>query len=130
MPAAQLNAHRRDKAGRALITLSGEIDLYTAPQLCASMEDCLRDGIRTIDVDLGTVTFCDCSGLNVFLRTSQRVNASGGSFQLHHASPLLTRIVDITGSGFLLLGLPQSGRTPAQVLPPPPHEGTSPSCRM
>lgn len=72
MPLPQLTVHRHDRRTRTLITLVGEIDLESAPLVCASLEWCLRDGIRTLDVDLTLVTFCDCSGLNAFLHAAQR----------------------------------------------------------
>lgn len=73
-----LTVRRHDDKNRALITLAGEIDLETVPLVRASLEQCLRDGIRTVDVDLTSLTFCDCSALNAFLHASQRLTAAGG----------------------------------------------------
>ncbi|MFF3325304.1 STAS domain-containing protein [Streptomyces sp. NPDC002889] len=112
MSLPQLNLYRHDRESRALITLAGEIDLDTAPLVRGSLEECLRDGIRTIDIDLTTVTFCDCSGLNAFLHASQQTSAAGGSLRLHHPSPLVARLVDLTGCGALLLGLPSGHPAP------------------
>ncbi|MFI6486897.1 STAS domain-containing protein [Streptomyces sp. NPDC050564] len=78
MPLPQPNIFRHDGRKRALITLAGEFDLETVPPVRASLERCLREGIRTIDVDLTPVTFCDCSGLKAFLHASQRITAIGG----------------------------------------------------
>ncbi|MFF1901570.1 STAS domain-containing protein [Streptomyces sp. NPDC058206] len=120
----QLNVYRHDRRKRALITLAGEIDFDTAPLVRESLEVCLRDGIRIIDVDLTTVTFCDCSGLNAFLQASQQTAGAGGSLQLHYPPPLMARLVDLTGSGFLFRGLPVaqwhllSGTPPRQLLAP------------
>ncbi|MFF4548135.1 STAS domain-containing protein [Streptomyces sp. NPDC001435] len=127
MPLPQLTVYRHDRRTRALITLSGEIDLESAPLVCVSLERCLRDGIRTVDVDLTPVTFCDCSGLNAFLHASQQTTVAGGTLRLHHPPAMLARILDLTGSGFLLLGLPFDhlppplGDTPATPLPAPPR---------
>lgn len=127
MPLPQLTVHRHDLEKRALITLAGEIDLESAPLVRASLERCLRDGIRAIDVDLTPVTFCDCSGLNAFLHAWQQTTAVGGTLRLHHPPPMLALIVDLTGCGFLLLGLPSGhlppplGDTPAMPAPAPPH---------
>ncbi|WP_331461993.1 STAS domain-containing protein [Streptomyces sp. KMM 9044] len=116
MTLPRLNVHRHDRGTRALITLSGEIDLESAPLARTSLEGCLRDGIRTIDVDLASVTFCDCSGLNAFLHAARQTTVAGGTFQLHHPPTTLTRIIDLAGCGFLLLGLPLDH-------PPPPLDG-------
>ncbi|MFD3512075.1 STAS domain-containing protein [Streptomyces sp. NPDC058657] len=106
MSLPQLNAYRHDRGDRALITLAGEIDLDTVPLVRASVEKCLREGIRVIDVDLTTVTFCDVSALNAFLVVSQQTVDAGGAFRLHHPPPVLARVVDLTGSQFLVEGLP------------------------
>jgi len=104
MPLPQLTVYRQDREIRALVTLSGEIDLESVPLVRASLERCLRDGIRAIDVDLVSVTFCDCTGLNAFLRAAQQATVVGGTLRLHHPPPTLARILDVVGCGFLLLG--------------------------
>ncbi|GAA3369795.1 hypothetical protein GCM10017744_090950 [Streptomyces antimycoticus] len=127
MPLPLLTVYRHDRRERALITLAGEIDLESAPLVRVSLERCLREGIRTIDVDLTPVTFCDCSGLNAFLRAAQQTTVVGGTLRLHHPPTMLAWILDLAGCGFLLLGLPFGhlppplGDTPAAPLPAPPH---------
>ncbi|MDK1348972.1 STAS domain-containing protein [Streptomyces sp. 378] len=126
MPLPQLTVNRHDRSTRALITLAGEIDLESAPLVRVSLERCLLDGIRAIDVDLTPVTFCDCSGLNTFLRAAQETTVVGGTLRLHHPPTTLVRILDLTDCGFLLLGLPGHlppplGDTPAPPLAAPPY---------
>lgn len=127
MPLPQLVIHRRDRRNRALITLAGEIDLESAPLVHAALALCLRDGIRTVDVDLTPVVFCDCSGLNAFLDAAQKTAEAGGTLRLHHPPPILGVILDLTGCGFLLLGpplgqpAPPLGDAPALTTAAPPH---------
>jgi anti-sigma B factor antagonist len=127
MPLPQLTVHRHDRRTRTLITLVGEIDLESAPLVRASLEWCLRDGIRTIDIDLTLVTFCDCSGLNEFLHAAQQTRVAGGTLRLHHPPPILARIVRLAHCGFLFpcpqfVPLPPSvGGAPAAPLLTPPH---------
>lgn len=86
----------------------------------ASLERCLYDGIRAIDVDVTAVTFCDCSGLNAFRYALLHTAAAGGSLQLHHPRPALERLVALTGSGSLFLALPDAHagtRPPPQLAP-------------
>ncbi|MFF1307973.1 STAS domain-containing protein [Streptomyces sp. NPDC058307] len=106
MPLPQLAVYRHDRRKRALITLAGEIDLESAPLVRRALAWCLRDGIRTIDIDLTPLTFCDCSGLNVFLDAARKTAEAGGTLRLHHPPPTLSRLLDLTGSGFLLLDVP------------------------
>ncbi|MGC4982902.1 STAS domain-containing protein [Streptomyces sp. DT193] len=106
MPRPQLAVYRHDRGKRALITLAGEIDLESAPLVRTGLARCLSDGIRTIDIDLTPVTFCDCTGLNVFLHAAQQTTEADGTLRLHHPPPTLGLILDLTGSGFLLLDDP------------------------
>ncbi|WP_369244784.1 STAS domain-containing protein [Streptomyces sp. R41] len=127
MPLPQLTVYRHDRRHRALITLAGEIDLESAPLVRTALTRSLDDGIRTIDVDLTPVTFCDCSGLNAFLHAAQKTTEAGGTLRLHHPPPTLGLILDLTGSGFLLLSVPLGHVTPplagvpAPTAQAPPH---------
>ncbi|WP_274560847.1 STAS domain-containing protein [Streptomyces spiramyceticus] len=102
-----MNIHRRDRGSHATITLAGELDLETAHSVRVVIEDCLGDGIRTVDIDLTLLTFCDVIGLNAFLVASRLTTTAGGSLCLRHPSPLLTRLLDLTATGFLLYDRPQ-----------------------
>jgi anti-anti-sigma factor len=114
------SAHRHDANGRALITLSGEIDLATAPALRDAVDGCLRDGAQVIDVDLAAVTFCDVGGLNTFLRASESAAAAGAIFRLHFPSPMLTRLLDLTDCS-RLLAHPAGGRGVTTLVARPAH---------
>jgi len=103
MALPQLNIYRHDRGRRALITLAGEIDPATAPQVRAAMERCLHDGITTIDVDLTTVDRCDSSGLRVFLDASRHAAETHASLRLHYPSPQTARLLANMGSDLLLL---------------------------
>ncbi|MFM9448408.1 STAS domain-containing protein [Streptomyces acidiscabies] len=122
-----LNVYRHDTGNRALVTLTGEIDLDSAPLMYASLERCLSDGIRIVDVDLTSVTFCDCSGLNAFLYAAQRAREADGILRLHNPAPSVERIIELTGCGFLLPGLPlrhlppSLGNVPDPAAPALPH---------
>ncbi|NEA72726.1 STAS domain-containing protein [Streptomyces sp. SID13588] len=97
-----LNLNRLDHGTRTTITLAGEMDLAVAPPVRTALEACLREGIRTIDIDLTDLTFCDISGLNVFLDAARDTVAVGGSLYLHHPQRAVARVLDLTGTCFLL----------------------------
>ncbi|ARX87446.1 MULTISPECIES: STAS domain-containing protein [Streptomyces] len=130
MSLPQLNVYRHDRRTRALITLAGEIDLETVPLIRTALGRCLHDGVRTIDVDLTPVTFCDCSGLNAFTQAFLRTAAAGGTLRLHYPPPALAWMIELTGCGFLLMGLPAvpgpaslPAALPTTVLAPLPMAG-------
>jgi anti-anti-sigma factor len=106
MPLPQLNVYRHDRKTRALVTLAGEIDLETVPLLRAVLARCLQDGMRTIDVDLTPVTFCDCTGLNAFVEAFLHSATAGGTLRLHHPPDLLARMIELAGCGFILVRPP------------------------
>jgi anti-anti-sigma factor len=112
MPIPQLTIYRHDQRHRALITLAGDIGLESAPLLRAALAQCLSDGIRIVDVDLTPVTCCDCSGLNAFLYAAQRTTEAGGILRLYNPPQSLGRILELTGCGYLLLGLPLGRLSP------------------
>ncbi|MFD8720369.1 anti-sigma factor antagonist [Streptomyces sp. NPDC059629] len=72
MAVQRLDIHRRDRGERALVTLVGDIWPATTPLLRAAPEQCLRDGMTAIDVDLTTAHSCDAKGLDAFLTASRR----------------------------------------------------------
>lgn len=124
-----LNVHRHDYWSRTLITVAGDIDLDSVPLLRVALEQCLLDGIRTIEVDLSAVTFCDCTGLNAFLTALQCTAAVGGTLRLHQPSAPVARLFVLTGADSLLIapiadafppsrpvGLYRAARGPADVV--------------
>ncbi|MFD0573458.1 STAS domain-containing protein [Kitasatospora gansuensis] len=123
MPVLQsLNVYRHDRGIRASVMLAGELDLATVPLVRAALESCAREGIHTIDVDVSALTFCDVSGLNVFLAAARAAAAAGGSLRLHHPRRALARLLDLSGAGFLLRDLPGLPGPPVAA-PPPPRTG-------
>ncbi|MBB4950506.1 anti-anti-sigma factor [Kitasatospora gansuensis] len=122
MPVLQsLNVYRHDRGIRASVMLAGELDLATVPLVRAALESCAREGIHTIDVDVSALTFCDVSGLNVFLAAARAAAAAGGSLRLHHPRRALARLLDLSGAGFLLRDLPGLPGPPVAAPPPPPY---------
>ncbi len=103
-----LNVQRYDADNRAPATLTGEIDLRSAPLVHTSPERCLHDGIRAIDVDAAAVTFSDRGGPTAFLHALVHTTAVGGSLQLHHPSPAMERLAALTGSDSFFLALPDA----------------------
>ncbi|MEU3518684.1 STAS domain-containing protein [Streptomyces sp. NPDC006654] len=112
MTPPRLNIYRHDRGARALVTLAGVIDPVTAPRVRAALEQCLRDGITLIDVDLTTVDRCDDNGLRVFLDVSEHAAEAQAFLLLHHPSPQTERLLMDTGSDGLLYPTRPGGARP------------------
>ncbi|MFI8192623.1 STAS domain-containing protein [Streptomyces sp. NPDC085946] len=80
-------------AGTTVVGLSGEIDILAQPALSARL-DALTSGPRPeVVVDLRSVSFIDCSGLNVLCRARIRVAARRGRLRLVADSPRFLRLL-------------------------------------
>jgi len=65
-------------SGRALVAVSGELDIATAPQLLAAVAVLAPPAASAIAIDLSALTFIDSSGINA-LRTAVRAAGSRGA---------------------------------------------------
>jgi anti-sigma B factor antagonist len=90
----------RDESGVRVIAVAGELDIATAPQLCARL-DATRVGRRPrLLVDLSAVDFCDSTGLRALLGAASEVRAHGGRFAIVcPASGDVARLLEIVGAG-------------------------------
>ena len=70
---------REETAGNAFIlTLDGEFDLSSAPEVRAALDQAVDGGIRRIVVDMLSCSFVDSTGLGVLLHTAKRIEGEGG----------------------------------------------------
>ena len=81
----------------ALLSVSGELDLATAPQLRAAVGDLMGQGFRHVEVDLDHCTFIDSSGMGALLWAAHRLHAAGGDLVAVHAHGATMRALEISG---------------------------------
>lgn len=81
--------------GHTLVTVAGEIDIATAPQLCARLTELASSG-QPVIVDLAQVSFSDAAGLRV-LAAARQAAAASGSLQLAGPQPQMRRLLAISG---------------------------------
>lgn len=80
-------------AGVATVTLRGELDLATAPELEQAVRGPLDDvSVHTFVFDMSALTFMDSSGLAVLLQA-----AAGSHVVLRSPSSVIRQVVDNTG---------------------------------
>jgi anti-sigma B factor antagonist len=93
----ELNVSTASQGGHALVTASGELDLYTAPRLQTVLAGLLRENVDRVVVDLSGVEFCDSTGMNVLLAAMKRLKEQGGTLELAAPRPAVKRILQVTG---------------------------------
>jgi anti-sigma B factor antagonist len=97
VPDVELNVSTASQGGHAVVTATGELDLYTAPRLQAALAGLLREQVTRIVVDLSGVEFCDSTGMNVLLSAMKRLKEQGGALELAAPRPAVQRILQVTG---------------------------------
>jgi anti-sigma B factor antagonist len=89
----------RDEAGVRVVAVAGELDIATAPELCARLDTSRTSRRPRLLVDLTAVEFCDSTGLRALLGAASEVRAHGGRFAIV-CPPAgdVARLLDIVGA--------------------------------
>ena len=82
---------------RHVITVSGEVDLATSPQLDAAIISALDSGAKAVAIDLTDVTFMDSSGLGVIVRGLKRCREADIDLDLVITNDRVLKVFGITG---------------------------------
>jgi anti-sigma B factor antagonist len=86
----------------AVVSVSGELDLYTAPRVRTGIEEAGAVGADTVIVDLSETSFIDSAALGVLVQETKRLEGRGHSLVLVTSDPRTMRVVELTGlSGVL-----------------------------
>lgn len=83
--------------GASLISLDGEVDVYTAPQLKQQMIVLLECGAKEIVVDLSAVDYLDSTALGVLIGGLKRMRETDGNMLLICPTHRVRRVFEITG---------------------------------
>jgi anti-sigma B factor antagonist len=86
----------RYHVGHVLITVAGEIDLATVPQLRGQLT-LLAVGGRPVIADLTGVTLIDAAGLGVLADAAGKAAAIGGSLNVVASQYQVRRVFALTG---------------------------------
>ncbi|WP_211265404.1 STAS domain-containing protein [Actinacidiphila oryziradicis] len=65
-----------------IVSVSGEMDLVTAPAVRQHVHDAVADGRRHIVLDLAEVCFCDSSGVGVLIAARRLMRSCAGRLRL------------------------------------------------
>jgi anti-sigma B factor antagonist len=83
--------------GTYVISLTGEVDLYTAPEFKQQLLNVIGEGGKDVVVDFTNTTFIDSTTLGVLVGGVKRLRAEDGRLSLVCSDRNITKIFEITG---------------------------------
>jgi anti-sigma B factor antagonist len=83
--------------GAYVISLAGEVDLYTAPEFKQQLLEVIEQGGKDVIVDFSDTTFIDSTTLGVLVGGVKRLRSHDGQLSLVCSDRNITKIFEITG---------------------------------
>lgn len=82
---------------RALMILTGELDVSTAGKLYEAFAELTREGVVNVDLDLTALEYIDSAGISVLIAEHKRTSSSGGELIIHTPHRNTRRIFEVAG---------------------------------
>jgi anti-sigma B factor antagonist len=83
--------------GTYVVSVSGELDLYSAPQLESELAGLHEKNVRGVIVDLTECEFIDSTALALLLKANKRLDAAEARLSIVTDDPNIRKIFEITG---------------------------------
>lgn len=80
-----------------VVSVSGEVDVYSAPELKESLAKLRQSGAHSIVVDLTEVAFLDSTGLGALVEARAATTDAGGSLAIVCNQERILKLFAITG---------------------------------
>lgn len=93
----RLRLSTRTERGHVIATLSGALDIASAPVLREQLLGLLRPAASRLVINLSAVQYADASGLAVLVGTAHRARMLGGFLRLAAPGPAVARVLRLTG---------------------------------
>jgi anti-sigma B factor antagonist len=101
-----------------VIALTGEVDLYTAPEFKQQLLDVIGKGAKDVVVDFSNTTFIDSTTLGVLVGGVKRLRTNDGQLSLVCSDRNITKIFEITGLDRVFTIYPTRDEAVAKVSSP------------
>ncbi|MBV9593987.1 MAG: STAS domain-containing protein [Actinobacteria bacterium] len=82
---------------RTVLSVAGEVDVYSAPQLRDRLTDLIDSGDSGLVVDLSEVSFLDSTGIGTLVAGLNRAAGAGGGLSLVCNQDRILKLFRITG---------------------------------
>ena len=93
----KLTVSTSERDAVVVVTVSGEVDVYTAAQLRAVLDEEIGAGNARLVVDLDEVSFLDSTGLGVLVGRLKLVRNHSGWLRIVCSNDRILRVFRITG---------------------------------
>lgn len=84
-------------AGGVLLTLSGELDLSSAPELEQAISESKPQAGRRLLLDLSGLGFMDSTGVSVLIAAKRDADANGWLISVRHPNGQVRRLLELVG---------------------------------
>src|SRR5579862_710549 len=88
---------RRQVVDQVIFLVSGRMDAENAPQFEQKCNACIAEGLTTLVVDLGELTYVSSMGLRSFVSVGKILKDKGGALRICRLNGLVKQVFQITG---------------------------------
>jgi anti-anti-sigma factor len=92
----KLSIVTHEVSGQRIVRVAGQIDSMTAPQLEKHLAELLGQGHR-FGLDCSGLAYVSSAGIRVLVSTAKRIKGMEGRFEMFALTPMVTRMVEISG---------------------------------
>jgi len=93
----ELGLEVSERNGTTVLSVRGEVDVYTAPRLREKLVELVSEGRYNLVVDLEAVDFLDSTGLGVLVGGLKRLRSHDGDLSLVCTQHRILKVFEITG---------------------------------
>src|SRR3954451_2857080 len=91
------DSEESDAAGRVVMHLAGELDMFSSPSLSARFHQLAEDGTHDVVVDLNEARFIDTTVLETFVTAQQELESHHHALAVVAETPYARRTIELTG---------------------------------
>jgi anti-sigma B factor antagonist len=80
-----------------VISLDGELDVYTYPKLSETLSGVIEEGYSDLVINLEMIKYIDSTGLGVLASSASKLSKNGGMMHVICTKPSVKKIFDVSG---------------------------------
>lgn len=92
-----MDVSTRKSDGATVVVVSGELDVFTAPDFETALQELISAGDSSLVLDLTGVDFLDSTGLGVMVKALKWAREAGGGLRVVATQERIVKVFRITG---------------------------------